>query len=56
MPLYDSWREPGGAYLVFRFLKAATAQHALRVDGPFPLDRVTRVLEEIGGALALPMR
>lgn len=52
VPLYDFWREPGGAYLVFRLLKAGTAEHALRVDGPFSLDRVTRVLEEIGGALS----
>ena len=25
VPLYDYWREPGGAFLVFRFLAGGTA-------------------------------
>ena len=52
VPLYDFWREPGGAYLVFRLLRGGSAEHALASDGPFSLDRATRLVEQIGGALA----
>ena len=51
VPLYDFWREPGGAYLVFRLLRGGTAAEALVRDGPWSLDRVDRFVEEIGGAL-----
>ena len=51
VPLYDFWREPGGAYLVFRFLRGGTAEGALVREGPFPLERATRLVEQIGGAL-----
>ena len=52
VPLYDFWREPGGAYLVFRFLRGGTAEGALVREGPFPLERATRLVEQIGGALS----
>ncbi|HVO70685.1 MAG TPA: protein kinase, partial [Aggregatilineaceae bacterium] len=51
VPLYDYWREPDGAFLVMRFLP-----HSLRrrLDtGPWPLDKVLRLLREIGVALAV---
>lgn len=51
VPLYDFWREPGGAYLVFRLLRGGNAERSLVVDGPWTLERVSRLLEEIGGAL-----
>ena len=51
VPLYDFWREPGGAYLVFRLLRGGTAEQVMVGTGPFDLPRVTRLLEQIGGAL-----
>ena len=51
VPLYDYWREPGGAYLVFRLLVGGTALGAMVSDGPFSVARVSRVVEEVGSAL-----
>ena len=50
--LYDFWREPGGAYLVFRLMRGGSAEQRLITDGAWSLDRVTQVVEQIGGALA----
>ncbi len=51
VPLYDYWREPGGAYLVFRLLLGGTAFAAMVNDGPFSVARVSRLVEEVGSAL-----
>jgi DNA-binding SARP family transcriptional activator/WD40 repeat protein/tRNA A-37 threonylcarbamoyl transferase component Bud32 len=51
VPLYDAWREAGGAYLVMRLLGGGTLADSLVVGGPWSLDRVDRLVEEIGGAL-----
>ena len=51
VPLYDFWREPGGAYLVFRLLRGGSAHDLLHRDGPWELDRVDRLVMEVGGAL-----
>ncbi len=51
VPLYDFWREPGGAYLAFRLLRGGSAAVALERDGPWCFDRVDRFVEEIGSAL-----
>ncbi len=51
VPLYDYWREPGGAFLVFRFLSGGTAREAVITGGAWSLARVSRLVEEIGGAL-----
>lgn len=51
VPLYDYWREPGGAYLVFRLLNGGTARESLVADGLWSLARVSRLVEEVGGAL-----
>ena len=51
VPLYDFWREPGGAYLVFRLLRGGTAEQVLMSTGPLDLPNATRLLEQIGGAL-----
>ncbi|MDP9333979.1 MAG: protein kinase, partial [Actinomycetota bacterium] len=51
VPLYDFWRQPGGAYLVFRLLRGGSLA-VLVADSPLPLERVTRIVDEIGGALA----
>ncbi|MEO5837384.1 MAG: BTAD domain-containing putative transcriptional regulator, partial [Acidimicrobiales bacterium] len=53
VPLYDFWREPGGAYLVFRLLRGGSAEQSLAIDGPWSLDRVSRLVEQIGGALSV---
>ncbi|MEP7204491.1 MAG: protein kinase, partial [Ilumatobacteraceae bacterium] len=52
VPLYDFWREPGGAYLVLRLLRGGNAEQSLRSDGPWSLERAGRLVDEIGGALA----
>ncbi len=51
LPLYDFWREPGGAYLIFRYLSGGTARENLVAGGPWSLPRVSRLVEEVGGAL-----
>ncbi len=51
VPLYDYWREPDGAYLVMRYMHGSNLQTALH-RAPWTLDRVMRLLEQIGGALA----
>ncbi|MCU1430569.1 MAG: putative Calcium/calmodulin-dependent protein kinase [Actinomycetia bacterium] len=52
VPLYDFWREPGGAYLVFRLLRGGTAEQLARREGRCALGRVDRCVTEIGNALA----
>ena len=51
VPLYDYWREPGGAYLVFRLLSGGTARDSVISGGPWSLARVSRLIEEVGSAL-----
>ncbi len=51
MPLYDFWREPGGAYLVMRWLRGGTVEDRL-VDGPLDLDETMRIVDQVGGALS----
>jgi DNA-binding SARP family transcriptional activator/WD40 repeat protein/tRNA A-37 threonylcarbamoyl transferase component Bud32 len=51
VPLYDYWREPGRAYLVFRLLPGGTARDSVVSGGPWSLARVSRLMEEIAGAL-----
>ena len=55
VPLYDFWREPGGAYLVMRFLRGGDLADALE-RGPFELDRTARLIDQIAGALAASHR
>ena len=38
VPLYDFWREPGGAFLVFRLLGGGTARDSVVVGGPVVTD------------------
>jgi WD40 repeat protein/serine/threonine protein kinase/DNA-binding XRE family transcriptional regulator len=55
VPLYDFWREPGGAYLVMRYLRGG-ALHTLLQRGPLALDVAARMLEQVGAALAAAHR
>jgi DNA-binding SARP family transcriptional activator/WD40 repeat protein len=51
VPLYDYWREPGGAYLVFRLLSGGTARDSVISGGAWSVPRVSQLVEEVGGAL-----
>ncbi len=51
VPLYDYWREPGGAYLVMRWMRGGTLEDRLAA-GPLTLPKTIEVVEQIGGALA----
>lgn len=53
VPLYDYWREPSGAYLVMRWLRGGSLQNALQKDGAWEPMRVSRMLNQIGEALAV---
>src|SRR5205085_1095677 len=50
VPLYDYWREPGGAYLVMRLLRGGSL-HDLLQQGPLPLPLTLRVVDQVGAAL-----
>ena len=50
VPLYDFWRRPGGAFLVFRLLRGGSLADR-ESAGPLGLVEVSRLVEEIGGAL-----
>lgn len=52
VPLYDYWREPGGAYLVMRFLRGGSLRDSLEENGAWSPSQVTRMLLQIGSALA----
>ena len=51
VPLYDYWREPGGAYLVFRLMRGGTVAASLAAGGRWSLSRASRLVEEVGAAL-----
>ena len=51
VPLYDFWRQPGAAFLVFRLLRGGSLADRIST-GPLGLAEVSRMVEEIGGALA----
>ena len=55
VPLYDYWREPGGAYLVMRYLRGGNLAEAT-ADGSLELGRVAGLLDQICGALAAAHR
>jgi serine/threonine protein kinase/WD40 repeat protein len=51
VPLYDYWRRPGGAFLVFRLLRGGSLSERI-TEGPMPLADATRLVEEMSAALA----
>jgi serine/threonine protein kinase/DNA-binding XRE family transcriptional regulator len=55
VPLYDYWRESSGAYLVMRYVRGGSLHTALR-SGPWSLEQATRLLDQIGAALAFAHR
>ena len=52
VPLYDYWREPGGAYLVMRWMRGGSLATAIK-NGRFPLDKVVQLIDQIAAALDL---
>src|SRR5262249_57519740 len=55
VPLYDYWREGGGAYLVMRYIRGGNLHAALQT-GAWSLDHTTRLLNQIGAGLAFAHR
>jgi DNA-binding SARP family transcriptional activator/ABC-type glycerol-3-phosphate transport system substrate-binding protein len=55
VPLYDSWREPGRAFLVMRYLRGGTLQDLL-AEGPLPVERIAEILDQVAAALAAAHR
>jgi WD40 repeat protein/DNA-binding SARP family transcriptional activator len=53
--LYDYWRDPEGAYLVMRWLRGGSLRQALE-RGPWNLEPASRLLAQVGGALAYAHR
>jgi len=51
LPVYDYWREPGGAYVVTRFPAGGTLAQRLR-SGPLGADEALRLGAQVAGALA----
>ena len=52
VPLYDYWREPGGAYLVMRFLKGGSLRDSLQENGEWAVGQVAQMLTQIASALS----
>jgi WD40 repeat protein/serine/threonine protein kinase/DNA-binding SARP family transcriptional activator len=52
VPLYDYWREPNGAYLVMRWLRAGSLGDALQ-RGPWHVETAVRLMDQITAALAV---
>ncbi len=50
VPLYDFWRRPGGAFLVFRLLRGGSLTDR-EAKGPLGLAEASRLVDELGGAL-----
>jgi WD40 repeat protein len=50
VPLYDYWREPDGAYLVMRYLRAGSLRDALNRSAWTP-EMALRLLDQIASAL-----
>ena len=53
VPLHDYWREPGGAFLVMRYLRGGSAEERLARQGPFALEELSQVVDQVGTALVL---
>ena len=52
VPLYDYWREPDQACLVFRYLRGGTLESRLTSTGGLSVEQCRTMVEDVGGALA----
>lgn len=51
VPLYDYWRDPGGAFLVMRLMKGGSLQKFLRENEGWKTEDVVRLVDQIASAL-----
>jgi len=56
VPVYDYWRDPGGAYLVMRYLRGGNLRQLLASEGPLEPDRAAQVIDDVANALAAAHR
>ena len=56
VPLYDYWREPGGAFLVFRLLRGGSLHDLLARGDRLPVSQIDEIVERVGDALATAHR
>jgi WD40 repeat protein/DNA-binding SARP family transcriptional activator len=50
IPLYDYWREPGGAYLVMRYVRGGNLRQKV-AEGRLSITRVIELLNQVASAL-----
>lgn len=55
VPLFDYWREPGGAYLVMRLLRGGSLEDLTEL-GPIDAVKVARILDQVTAALNVAHR
>jgi WD40 repeat protein/DNA-binding SARP family transcriptional activator/class 3 adenylate cyclase len=55
-PIHDYWREPGRAYIVFRYLRGGSLRALEERGEPLERDRALRIVEQISLALAFSHR
>ncbi|MGH2540619.1 MAG: BTAD domain-containing putative transcriptional regulator, partial [Actinomycetota bacterium] len=56
VPQYDYWRDPGGAYLVMRYLRGGSLEALLQARGPSTPQTASALVEQIASALAVAHR
>ncbi len=56
VPLYDYWREPSRACLVFRYLRGGTLEARLTGSGVLSPDEALGLVDQVGSALAAAHR
>ena len=50
VPLYDFWREPGGAFLVMRWMRGGSLSESLQ-NGAWSLETAVKLVDQIANAL-----
>lgn len=53
VPLYDYWREPDRACLVFRYLRGGTLEQRLSSSGGLSVEECQLLVDEVGAALSV---
>ncbi|HKW58136.1 MAG TPA: protein kinase, partial [Candidatus Dormibacteraeota bacterium] len=56
VPLYDYWRDPGGAYLVMRYMKGGNLAQLLRNRGRLQPREASRLMDDVASALSFAHR
>lgn len=55
VPLFDFWRDPGGAYVVMPYLRGGSLAHALD-KGAWQVEPAIQLIQQVGSALAYAHR